>query len=420
MDPQVTTPAAAPPGRSRGLHDLLGAVAVSTVVTLPVFLVGSLAVQIRPDLHFNAATLGLVVACYYATAAAASVPAGQLAERVGGVRVMRVAALVSALALGLVAGVVRTWPALVAALILAGVASSAVQPAANLFLSRRVDARHQGLAFGIKQSAVPLAALLGGLAVPSLALTAGWRWAFAVAAVLAVGASLAVPRPRRPLAVRRTARPPRPRPEPVRPLAALAAGFGLALMACTSLGAFLVTSAVGAGIGRGAAGLLAALASCASLGARVIVGLLADRRQGRHFPVVAGMIGVGAIGFLLLAAGALTRLVPLLVAGALLAYGAGWGWNGLFNFAVVRTHSISPARATGVTQTGGRVGGMIGPLVFGLLAVHLSFAVAWGVAAAEALAGAGLILIGRRLLQASRAQRRPGTDEGSPPDVPVH
>ncbi len=409
MDPIVDIAAESPPlpGRTSGLHDVLGAVAASTVVTLPVFLVGSLAVQIRADLHFGAAALGLVVAGAALAAAAASIPAGHLAERVGGVRVMRVAAVVSAAALALVASAVGSWPALLGTLVLAGVASGAVQPAANLFLSRRVDPRHQGLAFGIKQSAIPLAGLLAGLAVPAVGLTVGWRWAFWGSAALAVSATVAVPRPRRPLAGRREAVRHRPAPEPIGPLVALAAGFGLSLMSCTSLGTFLVTSAVGAGIGRGTAGLVAALASLASLSARVVVGLRADRRRGGHLAVVAVLLGIGAIGFLLLALGAASHAAVIFVPGALLAYGAGWGWNGLFNFAVVRAHPIAPARATGVTQAGGRVGGMLGPLGFGLVAAHLTFAAAWGMAAAEAVGGAGLILLGRRLLRASTARRPP-------------
>ncbi len=415
MDPVLAVPSLAPPaaGPSGGWRDLAGALAASTVVTLPVFLVGSLAVEIRQNLHFNAATLGVIVACYYATAATASVPLGHLAERVGGVRVMRVAPLVSGAALLVIAAVVGSWPALIVTLVVAGLASSAVQPAANLFLSRRIDARHQGLAFGIKQSAIPLASLLGGLAVPLIALTVGWRWAFAGAALLAVAACAVVPRPRQSLARRRAAARGRVGPEPIAPLAMLAAGFGLALMACTSLGTFLVTSGVAAGIGRGAAGLVAALASVLCLAARVAVGARADRRGGRHLVDVAVLLGLGAVGLLLLAVGSGDRLAWAFVPGAALAYAAGWGWNGLFNFAVVRSHPIAPARATGITQAGGRLGGMVGPLCFGLVAVHARFPAAWSLAAAEAVAGAGLILVGRRLLLAA------GRDRPEPRPAPV-
>jgi len=54
------------------------------------------------------------------------------------------------------------------------------------------------------------------------------------------------------------------------------------------------------------------------------------------------------------------------VLGAVVAYGVGWSWPGLVNFAVVRRYPRRPAAATGVTQTGTCVGAMLGPLGFGL------------------------------------------------------
>ncbi len=398
VSPAGIDPPRAPRARG-GLRDVAAAMAVSTVAALPVFLVGVLAVQIRGSLHFSPGVLGLVVAGYYSTAAGLSIPFARLTQRVGGVRVLRGAAVTCAAALAAVAVLATSWPALAAAMLLAGTGTSATQPAVNQFLSRRVTPNRQGLAFGLKQSAVPLAGLLAGVAVPAVALTVGWRWAFAGAAVLAVGAAAALPR--RPPAAARSVLPPLRTAEGMGPLLVLAAGFGVSIAACASLGAFLVGSAVAAGLQPGAAGLLAALASVTALVVRVAVGYRADRRGRAHFVVVAGLLALGAVGYLLLALGAALHLAAVFVPGAVLAFGAGWGWNGLFNFAVVRTHQRSPARATGVTQTGGRLGGMLGPLLFGLLAGNAAYGTAWGLTAAEALLGAGLILVGRRLLRRS-------------------
>lgn len=82
----------------------------------------------------------------------------------------------------------------------------------------------------------------------------------------------------------------------------------------------------------------------------------------------------------------------------IVAYGAGWGWNGLFNFAVVRTHPDTPGRATGITQVGGRLAGAAGPLVFGFVAEHLSYPAAWALDGGAAVAGATIIVAGRQLL----------------------
>jgi MFS family permease len=377
-----------------------------TAVSLPGFLVATLAVQIRGDLHFGPAILGVVVGAASASSAVFALPSGALAERVGGVRTLRASAVVAAMALLGIALWAHSWPVLAVVLVVAGAASSAAQTSSNLFLSRRVQPKRQGLAFGIKQSSVPLAFLLGGAAVPSIGLTVGWRWAFVAAAALALGAATVIPRSHTSLGAMLAQSGHRPKPELAGPLVALAIGFALALTACSSLSAFLVSSTVAAGVGRGPAGLVAVVASLTGITVRVLTGARADRRGGRHFPAVATMIAVGAVGFLMLAAASALRSPAILIPGAMVAFGIGWGWNGLFNFAVVRTHPLAPARASGITQTGGRMGSVLGPLIFGLVVSHVGYAPAWGLAAGEALAGAAVIMVGRRLLQARLTAER--------------
>jgi len=402
LDPDVAPPVAEDQrlDSEGGFRDLAPVVSAITAVSLPSFLVATLAVQMRGDLNFGPALLGVVVGAASASSAVFAFPSGALAERVGGVRTLRGAAVVAAAALLAVALWARSWPVLAAILVVAGAASSAAQTSSNLILSRRVPAGRQGLAFGIKQSAVPLAFLLGGAAVPTLGLTVGWRWAFVAAAALALGSAVVIPPSRTTFRRHLRQSSHRRRSEPARPLVTLAIGFALALMACSSLSAFLVSSAVAAGVGRGPAGLVAVLASISGISVRVATGVRADRRAGGHFPTVTAMIAVGAVGFLMLALASGLRSPVILIPGAMVAFGIGWGWNGLFNFAVVRTHPLAPARASGITQTGGRAGSVLGPLLFGLLVSHLGYAPAWGVAAAEALAGAGVLLVGRRQLQA--------------------
>jgi len=92
----------------------------------------------------------------------------------------------------------------------------------------------------------------------------------------------------------------------------------------------------------------------------------------------------------------------LLVFAALVGYGIGWGWAGLFNFAVASTHRTAPGRATGLTQVGASAGACLGPLVFGLTAARFGYPPAWIGAALLLLVAALMILIGRRALLASR------------------
>lgn len=414
-DGRATPAVGEPPGEPterRASGGVVGAATAATITAaLTVFLVGALAVQIRHSLRFDATAFGVAISVYYLGAGAGSVPAARLAETIGGVRVMRAACVAAAVVLALLAAVAGSWATLTVLLFAAGLVSGAIQPAINLFLSRRARPDRQGTAFGIKQAAVPASALLAGLAVPGLALTVGWRWAFVAAGALAMASAAVIPRPRTTLAERRSVRTAAPAPGTLRPLVVLAVGFGLGIFAATGLSAFAVTSAVAAGITKSNAGLLIALGGAVAVGARVIVGVLADRRGRAHLPVVAGMLVVGGAGYGVLAMAATDRSLWLFVAGVVIAFGAGWGWNGLFNFAVVRTHAEAPARATGVTQVGGRLAGAVGPFTFGLLVDHVSYTAAWAVDGSVTVAAALVILVGRRLLRrrlATEAATSPG------------
>jgi MFS family permease len=399
-----------PGGRQILSRTLLIALLVATVAALPGFLVGTLAVQIRVSLRFGTAALGVTVAGFYLGAAIASVPAARVTDRIGGIRVMRLSTFAVAVLLACMGAFARSWWLLTALLACAGLMSGSSAPAVNLFLARRIAAARQGAAFGIKQAAVPFANLLGGVAVPAVALTIGWRWAFGLAALLAAGTAAFVPQPAVPLAQRRA----QATPGPVRlpPLVFFSAGLGLGMFAASGLTAFAVLAAAQVGFGKSAAGLLAALGGAAAVTARIWVGFYADRSRRDRFAVAASMVTVGAAGFAALAASMRTESRWLFAAGIVLALGIGWGWNGLFNFAVVSSYRDAPARATGITQVGGRLGGVLGPFTIGLVAQQVSYSAAWLVAGAVTLAAAASMLAGRRLLTAGARARPGGTADG--------
>jgi predicted MFS family arabinose efflux permease len=242
--------------------------------------------------------------------------------------------------------------------------------------------------------------------VPGIAVTLGWRWAFAGGAVLALAVAFLV-RPRTSgKVVRRKEEARDEKGAPIAPLVLLALGTGLGSTATTPLGAFIVESSVAAGLRVESAGLLLALGSAVNIVVRVMFGRLADGMSGGRLRLVAAMLGIGAVGFALLATGESGLILP----GVLLAFGAGWGWPGLFNFAVVKTNPGAPAAATGITQTGASGGAALGPLVFGLVVEATSYDVAWLVSGAIALAALAAILAGRRMLLRNR---RP-EDQGKP------
>jgi predicted MFS family arabinose efflux permease len=356
---------------------------------LPGFLVGALSLQIRGDLDVSLEAVIAGVTVFFLAGALGAGPGGRLAERVGAADAMRGCVLVTAACLLAGAALAYSLGVLLALLAVAGLANAVSQPAINLFMAEQVPVERQGLAFGIKQSAIPAAILVSGLALPALGLTLGWRATFAACALgpLAVAAAIRRSSHRLRPTEERT-----PAPRPSATLVLIAVGAALASAGPNALGAYLVASAVDVGIAEGAAGLLAALGSLLSLLVRVVLGVRADRRRDYGFASVAVLLVVGAGGFGLLATGA---AAPFVV-GALLAFALGWGWPGLFNLAVVDRHREAPGAATGVSQTGIYVGAAGGPAAFGAISAAAGYSAAWGAAAGLALAGAVVLALAGR------------------------
>lgn len=403
-----------PRGRSLGV--VVASSLVTTFGALPVFLLGALAVFIREELGFAESRLGLAIATYFAAAAVSSMPGGLVVERFSGTAVRVVGPLMSVVAL-LGLATAGSFGALLAWLAVGGSAGALSQLAANQRLAGEVVEGRQGLAFGIKQSAIPAATLVGGAAVPVFGVTVGWRWAFVATAVAAVLFTITQLKGRRSPVPGRTAR----RLEGNRlmygPLILLAAATGLGAGAATAIGAFVVGYVVAVGVDAGTAGWILAIGSVAGISARVSMGWFADRRDGGNLVVVALMLLGGAAAVAVLSV--VDTALPLAVATAL-AYALGWGWPGLFNFAVVRSHTQTPAAATGVTQVGVYLGGVTGPLTFGLLVSRFGYPTAWRMVTAAMIVAAILMLGGRR--QMSRRQQHaavtgPAVSRGAPRPV---
>jgi MFS family permease len=377
---------------------LAAVVAVVTTGVLPAFLTGALSVQMRRDLHFGESALGASVAGFFIGAALTSALLGRAAERLGPELSMRLSASLSAATLLAVAGGARSFASLAVVLSVGGIANALSQPAANLFIARRVDPARLGIALAVKQASVVGAGLLGGIAVPAIALTIGWRWAFVAGAALAVAGAVAIPKAPERSQPRARAGVDRAGDTEWRSLVVLAVGVGLGASAAGTLGTFFVQAGVHAGISEGGAGLLAAVGSASVIAVRLVAGARADRRQGGNLAVVAIMLVLGAVGYLLYA----TEAKAMLIAALPLTFAAGWGWPGLFNLAIVRANPQAPGLASGVTQTGTYIGAFVGPLLFGTLAENRSYAAAWCLAAASSSAAAGAMVIGRHLLRRQR------------------
>jgi predicted MFS family arabinose efflux permease len=394
VEPATATPVGttARPGRVA-----VAAVTTTVVSVMPVFLVGGLSVQIADDLHLTPATLGLAVAVYFAVTALGSFPIGLVVERFGAARTAQVGIILAADSMLAVAVSARSLAGLLVLLAVAATANSLGQLASNASLSRSVPARLHGVTLGAKQAGIPLATLLSGAAVPAVALTVGWPWAFGIGAAFAFVALALVPRD-----------PPDPRARRVwrraqldAGLLALAVAAALAAGSGTTLGTFLVASQVARGQDQSGAALTLTAGGVLCVACRVLVGVLADRIRWGHLMLLTALLLAGAVGLVLLSFGTLAGVLV----GVLLGYGFGWSFPGLLNYSVVRLRPQAPAAATSITQTGVYAGSGTVPLLFGVVAAHRGYASAWNMAA-FAMALAGCLVIVSAALTGRSTRRR--------------
>lgn len=390
------------------------AVTVALVGVLPVFLTGALAVQIGRDIDLGAFRLGIASGSFFAAAAAGSALMGRLAERIGPGRAMQISSGCAALLLGGIS-VAPAYLVLLGLLVLAGFANSLAQVGANLLVARGIPPTRQGWSLALKQAGVPAGTLLGGLAVPLLGVTVGWRWAYVAGALGALAAMSIVPVGVAAPAGRAKGRARPTGDVPLGPLVLLAAAVGFAAAANGTLATFTVTAGVEAGLGEAAAGFVLMGGAATGITMRLLAGRQADRRGSRHLPVVTMLLAGGAVGYLLLAPGR----VPTHLVGAAVAFGAGWAWPGLFNLAIVRLNPGAPAAATGITQTGVYIGALAGPILFGLAIDTVGYELAWIGAAVSSLGAAIGMVIGRRRVVAWRDGRMPPEVRGSPTRGPA-
>ena len=377
-----------PSGASNGV--VLASVLTTVSSVYPAFLAGALGPELRASLDMSEGFFGLLIGGFFAGSALGSIGLGRLGERLGARRMITASLLATAASSAVVSAFVRSGWLFVAALCVAGFANSGGQTAANKLLSQSIDPRRLGFAMAVKQSGMPGATLLGGLAVPAIALTVGWPWAYAAAAVLALTALGVVIRfapDDGPAA--QSARPAVARDlvsdRPTLLMAAAAAFFSAA--AAGTLGSWLTSSATDAGWSVGAAGVLLSVGSLSGILTRLVLGWRADRSSGFPMRTAASFLFLGACGVLFLA----PRLDWPHAVGAVVAFGAGWSWPALFNFAIVRTNPGAAAKATGVTQTGVYIGVLTGPIAMGQVVERSGYGLGWSMVAISMVIGATIM-----------------------------
>lgn len=401
------------PIRPSRFGSLLVLATVSTGFT-PVS-IGVLGPYLRDDFDISTAHIGLFTTCAFIAAALASIVAGRIADRLDGRTLLLLVFCCSSVAIFLTS-VSPVYSAMLAAMVVAGVAQATGSPATNRLLSAGVLVSGRGYWLGLKQSGVQIGAFVGGLLLPTGATIFGWRVVlslfvliplFGIALTLRTLPVGTVP-PEPGMSVRQLST------SIVRNASGRLGGFLMWLSvyaflmgaAVSSVAVFLPLFAVDeVGVSPQTAGFVAATVGFVATAGRVTWAGRVERvrRLGRP---------LGAIGFLSLAA------MSLLVSSQWLGVGALWAgaitvgatlmsWNSVGNFAIVRDVPAQVGHASGVMQAAFYCGFIVAPIAFGAMVdagggyLTAWFAMIVCVAGAASVAASGALSSVRKVVSAS-------------------
>jgi sugar phosphate permease len=347
----------------------------------------SLGPAVRSEFGLSLGEVGLAFAAVTGGGMLTLVPWGALTDRIGERPVM--ASGLAGCAAALVgASLATTYPALLVALLVAGMLGSSATGASGRAVMGWFARTERGFALGIRQMALPLGGALASLTLPSLMDAQGLDAAFvALAGLNLTAAASALLLMRDPPAApdRRPAHPTLPPTRDAR-LWRLGAGGALLVCAQASMLGFIVLFLHDARD-------VSAPTAAAALGALQIVGALvrivAGRRSDREGLRIAPMRRIAARNAVLLAAvGALAAgpgalLYPLLAVAAI----STMSWNGLaFTAAAEISGHARAGTAMSLQNTLISVGGVLAPSAFGVLVETTSWTAAYVVLALAPLA----------------------------------
>jgi MFS family permease len=346
------------------------AMVAMALLTLPVMApVAAKALEVSPAL------VGVYVAITYAGAMFASLTSGATVSRLGPIRVSQLGLILCAIGLCLCA--VPWLPAIGLGALLIGLGYGPITPASSQILARTTQPSQMALVFSIKQTGVPVGAMMAGAIVPSLMLGIDWQWSLVVVAMACV-VSAALSQPLRDALddLRQasltfqmsTLTTPLRMVLGHRALSTMAACSFMFSMVQMSLTTYLVTYLHDdLAFGMVSAGLLLSVTQMGGIGGRIAWGLVADRWLGaqKTLALLAILMASSA-----LATALLLPTLPLWgIWAILLVFGASAiGWNGVYLAEVARQAPEGKASvATGGTLTFTFLGVVIGPPLFGAL-----------------------------------------------------
>jgi FSR family fosmidomycin resistance protein-like MFS transporter len=317
--------------------------------------------------------LGFAIAILNGVTALTQAPVGFLVDRFGARGILIAGLALFSLAMGLV-GVWPSYPILLLLMVVAGLGNSVFHPADYAILSAAVDTRRMGRAFSIHTFGGYAGFALAPPVIVALAAAFGWRLALLLAGAtgLVVAAVMlansGVLRPEAEAGRRRTA-------------SAAAPGWRLLLsapilmallffvMLAISLGGYMSFSAAAIQalyrVDLAAASVPLTCYLVASTGGVLVGGWIADRTRQHHLVVAVCFVLIA-----LFSAAVALFLPPVALVAVLFAF------TGLFSGVVAPSRDMmvrqitptgSSGRVFGFVTIGLNIGGVLGPMLFGLV-----------------------------------------------------
>lgn len=354
-------------------RDIALATATATAIGYTYAAHGAVLPLISREFALSDVQAGSISTALFLAAALTMLAAGDLADRYP-TRGAVTFGMTITLAGNLASALAPSYEALLLAKALGGVGAGFGFLAGIRYIQRRYGEGRPHFGQGLYGAGYPLGSALGLWAMPSLALTWGWRGAFVatsavIAAVLVVWlAATPVPRMKRPGTMLDAAR-------------CLncwwttiehAAGFGLVFAAATWVTTFLVREF---SLPLEASGLLGSLLLVVAVIARPIGGYLIAREHTSTILVMRGAQLVILVGVALVALPG-RPLVVALVGAIALGLGGGIPYSAVFNTAAASLPSASSA-AQGLTALGGLMGTLVGAPAMGYAIQTWGFSWAW-------------------------------------------
>jgi len=374
---------------------------VQALATMCTMVPASIAPELARAFDLPASLIGVQVSLIYLGAMIMSLIGGQLVRRLGAVRTSQTALAFAGCGLALASS--ASLPGFVIGSVLVGFGYGLTNPAAAHLLMQVAKPKNRNLIFSLKQTGVPLGAVLAGLTAPSLTLSFGWQWAFMIGAGVTLGFMIVLQLLRRDWDHDRDSSVPlRQNPigdlrmifrHPVLRWTSLAAFCFSAVQ--ISLSAFAVTMLVqDLRFGLVEAGIVLSFIQVAGGAGRIAWGGVADWiRNGNLVLLGVGLMATVA-GVMTMFLGPDTSL-PVIYAVLMLFGLSAIGWNGVFLAEVARQApdgKIGSATAGALVPT--YAGVLVGPMSFAALyAVTGEYTVAFGIFSVLSLTGAGLMLM---------------------------